>query len=188
MDRNTLDNKNRKLVSQRNIFLFFSFILSLALVLFSCFFFMKNERIIIVPTGGSPLWIEDSKVSDNYLEKFGSYIADLLLTRTPTDVDRKNKILLEHVHPSYYHEIKKQLHQDRQNIVQFDQSLFFRPIRSFIDPIKQAYILEGELCVFIGKIGDPPTCAQSQQKKFTFEFQCRAGKLLLKSLKREELT
>jgi len=187
MDRATLDSKNQKVVTQRNIFLFFSIILSIAIVLLSCLLFLKKERIVVIPTVGPTLWIEEAKSSDTYLEKFGSYMADLLLTRTPADVDRKNKIILEYVHPSFYHEAKKQLYQDRETIIKSDQSLLFRPARSYIDPLNQTYILEGDLLVFIGKTGEKPSCAQTERKRFTFVFRCQGGKLLLKSLKRENL-
>lgn len=187
MDRATFDSNNQKLVTQRNIFLFFSSFLLAAVLLLSCLLFLKKERIVIVPTVGPSLWIEQGKTSDVYLEKLGSYVADLLLTRTPADVDQKNKIILEHIHPIFYHEAKKQLQQDRENIIHSDQSLLFRPSRSYIDPLKQAYVIEGELFAFIGKTGELPSCTQTEQKRFTFEFQCQGGKLLLKSLKRENL-
>lgn len=187
MDRVSLDSKSQKIVNQRNVFLFFSVVLSVAVVMLSCLIFFKNERLVVVPTTGSALWVEDTKVSDTYLERFGSYMADLLLTRTPADVDRKNKIILEYVHPSFYHEAQKQLQQDRDSIVKSDQSLLFRPARSFIDPLRQTYVVEGELLIFVGKTGEKLSCAQTDRKKFSFEFQCQGGKLLLKSLKMENL-
>ena len=187
MDRVTLDSKNQKIVTQRYVFLFFSVALSIAILMLSTLLFVKKERIVVVPTSGNTLWIEESKVSDTYLDKFGSYIADLLLTRTPADVSRKNKIILEYIHPSFYHEAKKQLQQDKESIIKSDESILFRPARSYIDPLNLTYVLEGELLVFVGKTGEKPSCAQNEPKRFTFGFQCHAGKLLLKSLKRENL-
>lgn len=187
MDRVTLDSKHQKVVTQRNIFLLFSVVMSIAIVLLSYLLILKKERIIVIPTVGANLWIEDTKVSDSYLEKFGAYVANLLLTRTPGDIDQKNKLLLEHIHPSFFHEAKKLLKQDRENTIQSNQSLLFRPARSYIDPLKQTYVSEGELLVFIGKTGEKPSCAQAEQKRFTFEFECQGGRLLLKSLKRENL-
>jgi type IV conjugative transfer system protein TraE len=187
MDRTTLDSKNQKVVTQRNIFLVFSMTMSIAIVVLSCLLCLKKERIVVVPTVGPTLWVEEAKTSDVYLEKFGSYMADLLLTRTPADVDRKNKLILEYVHPTFYHEAKRQLQQDRESIVKTDQSLLFRPTRSFIDPLRQTYTIDGELLVFIGKTGEKPSCAQTERKRFIFEFRCQGGKLLLKSLKRENI-
>ncbi len=188
MDIATLKVNLHKVMAQRNIFLFFSVLLSVAVILLSCLLFVKKERIVVIPTVGPALWIEESRVSDTYLEKMGSYLSDQLLTRTPSDVERKNKILLEHVHPSFYQEAKKQLSQEKDRIIAANQTLLFRASRSYIDPTQQAYVLEGELLIFVGKIGDSPSVAQADRKRFTLEFQCEGGKLLLKSLKRENLS
>ncbi len=188
MDIATLKVNLHKVMAQRNIFLFFSVLLIISVILLSCLLFVKKERIVVIPTVGPSLWIEESRVSDTYLEKMGSYIGDLLLTRSPSDVERKNKILLEYVHPSFYHEARKQLAQERDKILSSNQTYLFRPFRSFIDPIQHSYVLEGELLIFVGKIGDSPSVAQSDRSRFTFEFECERGKLLLKSLKRENLS
>lgn len=188
MDMSTLQMNVQKVVTQRNIFLFFSVILSISVVTLSCLLFAKNERVVVIPTIGPSLWIEESRVSDTYLEKFGAYLADQFLSRSPADIDRKNKIILEYVHPSFYHAARKQLLQERDTMVKSNQTLLFRPSRSMIDPLKQTYILEGELLVFVGKQGETPSCAQREQKRFIFEFLCERGKLQLKSLKRENLT
>lgn len=188
MDISTLKMNVQKVIAQRNIFLFFSVILSISVILLSCLLLSKNERVVIIPTVGPSLWVEESQVSDTYLEKFGAYLADQFLSRSPADIDRKNKIILEHVHPSFYHAAKKQLLQERDAVIKSNQTLLFRPSRSLIDPLTQVYILEGELLVFVGKQGETPACAQREQKRFIFEFLCERGKLQLKSLKRENLT
>lgn len=187
MDIATLKANLYKIIAQRNIFLCFSILLAIAVILLSCLLFMKKERIVILPTVGPSLWVEESKVSDTYLQNLGSYLADLLLTRTPSDVDRKNHILLEHIHPTFYHEAKRELLQEKDQIIAMNQTLLFRPARSFIDLSRYAYVIEGELLVFVGKIGDSPACAEAKKKRFTFEFQCERGKLMLKSLKQENL-
>lgn len=188
MDIASLKINLHKILAQRNIFMFFSVLLTGAVILLSCLLLTRKERIIILPTVGPSLWVEESSVSDTYLEKLGTYLGDLLLTRTPSDVDRKNHMILEHVHPSFYHEAKRQLFLEKETIISADQTLLFRPARTFIDPVKQAYILEGELLVFIGKIGDSPSCAQSEKKRFTLQFNCERSKLSLTSLKQESLS
>lgn len=187
MDIAILKVNLHKVMAQRNVFLFFSVLLTVAVILLSCLLFMKKERIVIIPTVGPSLWIEEAQVSDIYLEKMGSYLADLLLTRTPSDVERKNRTLLEYVHPSFYQEVRKQLSQEKNKIITSNQTLLFRPIRSFLDAGRYIYTIEGELLIFVGKMGDSPSVAQSSKKRFIFEFQCVRGKLLLKSLKQEDL-
>jgi len=41
--------------------------------------------------------------------------------------------------------------------------------------------------VFIGKTGERPSCAQHERKRFIFGFETQGGKLMLKSLKKEEI-
>lgn len=188
MDIATLKVNIHKVIAQRNIFLFFSVLLTVAVILLVCLLWMKKERIVIVPTVGPSLWVEESHVSDTYLDKIGSYLADLLLTRTPSDVERKNRTLLEYVHPSFYQEARKQLFEEKNKIITSNQTFLFRPTHSFLDVGRYLYTIEGELLIFVGKVGGSPSVAQSSKKRFIFEFQCVRGKLLLKSLKQENLT
>lgn len=187
MDIATLKLNLTKIVAQRNIFLCFSLLLAATTAVLSCLLLMKRERTIILPTVGPSLWVEESNVSDTYLSSLGSYLADLLLTRTPSDVDSKNARFLEHVHPTFYHEARRQLLQEKETLTAGKQTLLFRPFRSFVDGSKTAYVTEGELLALVGKIGETPSCAEAKQKRFTFEFHCERGKLLLTSLKQENL-
>jgi conjugal transfer pilus assembly protein TraE len=188
MDIMSLKVNLTKVISQRNIFLVFSILLSISVILLSSLLFLKKERIVIIPTMGPSLWVEESNVSDSYVEKMGSYLGDLLLTRTPYDVESKNKNLLEHIHPSFYQEARKQLIQEKNSIIASNQSYIFCPTRNYLIPNQKTYILEGELIIFIGKVGTIPTIAQTHQKRFILEFACERGKLLLKSLKQEDIS
>ncbi len=187
MDSTFLGTHIKKIIVQRNIFLFLSTLLCGAVVLLSILAFTKKERIVIVPTTGPSFWIEDGRVSTVYLEKMGLFLSDLLLNRNPSDVDRKNQMILEQAHPIFYHEIRRQLLQDRENILQNDQSFFFRSEKSYVDATKNCFFIEGEFLVMIGKNGQTPSCAQQEHKKYTLGFQCQNSKLLLTSLKREDL-
>lgn len=187
MDSTFLGTHIKKIIAQRNIFLFLSIFLCGAVVLLSILAFTKKERIVIVPTIGPSFWIEDSNASSAYLEKMGLFLSDLLLNRNASDIDRKNQLILEHAHPSFYHEIRRQLLRDRENILQNDQSFFFRAEKSYVEATKNIFVLEGEFLVMIGKGGQKPSCAQQERKKYTLGFQCQNSKLLLTSLKREDL-
>ncbi len=185
MDSAFLKATAQKLLVQRSIFLFFSAVLSVAVVLLALLLFFKKERVVIVPTSGPSLWIEDSRVSEGYMDKMGFFLADILLNRSPSDVDKKNQVILEHVHPMFYHEIKKQLQAERASIIKNNQSYFFRTERSYADLSTNSYITEGEFLVLIGKSGEMPCCAQRERKKYILVFQCQGGRLLLTSLKKE---
>lgn len=131
--------------------------------------------------------MEDKRVSSGYLEKMGLFLSDLLLNRTPSDVERKNQIILEYVHPAFYQEIRKILTQEKESLLKGQQSFFFRTERSYVDMDKETFVVEGEFLVLVGKGGEAPFCAQKERKKFSLQFHCQNGKLQLTSLKKEPI-
>lgn len=187
MDHSVQKKSIEKLVVQRNYFLFFSLVLAVVSVLLSTLLFFRSEKIVIVPTVGQSFWIEDGRVSSGYLEKMGLFLSDLLLNRTPSDVEKKNQIILEYVHPAFYQEIRKTLIQEKENILKGQQSFFFRTERSYVDMNSEEFVVEGEFLVLVGKGGEAPFCAQRERKKFVLQFHCQNGKLQLTSLKKETI-
>ena len=176
----------QRLVRQRNRLYFFSAVLSLAVLLLSILLFLKKERWVIVPTQGASFWIEENRASSAYIEKMGLFLADLLLNRSPSDVDKKNKIVLEYAHPSFYQDMHKSLTQEKEAIIKGNQSFVFRPERTYVEAT-ESFVIEGEFFVFIGKRGESAFCTQQGRKKYTLGFCCQHGKLLLTSLKSEEI-
>jgi type IV conjugative transfer system protein TraE len=177
----------RKLIVQRNIFLLFSLLLGAAVVLLAGLQFVRNERIVVVPTVGPSFWVENSQVSSSYLENMGIYLSEMLLNRGPADADWKNRAILEHVHPAFYHEIRRQLFLDRDHIVKEDQSFVFRVRTALGNMADWTFVLEGEFLVLVGKEGSQPSCVQLERRKYTLGFQCQGHRLLLMSLKKEEI-
>ncbi len=177
----------RKLVVQRNIFLLFSTILCCAVILLSSLLFFKNERIVVVPSNAASFWVENNKVSESYLEQMGVYLSDLLLNQSPSDAEWKNRAVLEHVHPVYYHEIRKQLSQDKKSIVNQSQAFVFQTEIASAHLSTQTFVLEGVSLVLVGKQGSKPACSQMVRRRYTLGFQCQNHRLLLVSLKKEDL-
>ena len=146
----------------------------------------KKERVVVVPLSGESFWIEDTRVSSGYLEKMGVFLSDLLLNRSPADVEWKNRAILEYVHPKFYHEIKKTLSTDQAEILKHNQSFVFQSERSYAQTDKMTFIIEGEALVLVSKNGNTTACAQQERRIYHLGFQCQNGKLLLVSLKKEE--
>lgn len=186
MDHSFLNKNIKKLVGQRNIFLLFSSAMTLVVILLSALLFFKKERIVIVPTNGSSYWIEESAVSSNYIEKMGLFLSDLLLNRTPSDVEKRNQIILEYVDPLSYHAFRKLLLQEQASMLKNSQVFRFQAETSYADPSRKAFVVEGESSVLVSNKGSSAFCAQKGRKKYTLLFQCRDGKLYLTSLKKEE--
>lgn len=187
MDNSTFKQNIGKLASQRNCFLVFSLALSVVVVLLSVLLFFKSERTVIVPTSGPEFWIENNRVSEVYLEKVGLFLSDLLLNRTPSDVEKKNRVILEYVHPAFYQEIKRTLNQEKEALLKGQQSVFFKAENSYADGSKDRFVTEGEFLILVGKGGEAPFCAQNERKRFILQFHCQNGRLLLTSLKKESI-
>ena len=187
MDQNVSKQQGLLLAKQKNLSLFFIAILSVAVLLLSCLLLFKKERIVVVPTSGISYWIEEGKVSPSYVEKMGLFLSDLLLNRSPADVEKKNEIILQYVHPSAFHEIRKSLLQEQASIINGDQAFFFRADKSSIDMKALSFVIEGEFYAAIGKEGKEPSFTQRNRKKYTLRFTCENGKIYLTSLKKEEI-
>ncbi|MCK4934346.1 MAG: type IV conjugative transfer system protein TraE [Simkaniaceae bacterium] len=187
MDAHSLKNNICKLVQQRNIFLCFSLLSITASLVLAILLFNKNEKVIVVPTIGASFWIENTQTSSTYLENMGTFLSDLLLNRSPADVEWKNKTLLSHIHPAYYHEISQILKEEKTNILKQNQSIVFRPLRSFVDTASKQFIIEGERLVLVSQSKKLGNCAQQDKKRYILGFQCENSRLSLISLKQEEI-
>lgn len=184
MDIKCLKESTRRLVTQRNIFLLLSLILSIAVVLLGTLLTQKKERVVLVPLTGASIWIDDKQASQAYIEKLGTYIAELLLNRSPGDVEWKNKAILEHVHPAFYHEIQKVLLKEKEVIQKDNQSYVFQPSKSYSQENPMMYHIEGEALILVEKNGKNPVCTQRETRTYELGFKCQSGKVQLVSLKR----
>lgn len=185
MDRQVKEKNMTKLVSQRNAFLFFSALLAIAVMLQAILLCTKKERIVVIPTSGPSYWIEDQRASSVYLEKMGIFLSDLLLNRSAADVEQRNRIILQYVHPSSYQEFKSQLAREEEMVLKNGQTFFFRTYNTRVDPAATSFIIQGESDVWIEKEGAESFAVQKLEKKYTLHFRCEQGKLLLESLKQE---
>jgi len=80
------------------------------------------------------------------------------------------------------------LQKEKEAVLKGNQAFCFRMAKSSLDVAKGAFYLEGEFQVFLGKEGELPFCAQHEPKKYTLQFECINGRLMLKSLKKEGIS
>jgi hypothetical protein len=108
------------------------------------------------------------------------------LNRNPADVEKRNQIILQYVHPSSFHDFKKQLAAEEEEIIKGGQAYFFRT--QFCNPDLQnmAFVIGGESDVWIEKEGKKTFCAQKETKQYALNFRCENGKLLLTSFKQDK--
>jgi type IV conjugative transfer system protein TraE len=187
MDKASLGSNIRKIIGQRNIFIALAAMMSLSTVILGLLLFSKSERIVIVPTSGPSLWVDQDKVSRKYLESMGTLLADLLLNRSPADSDWRNQEILKYVDPSCYHNLKRLLIEDAQKLKSSHKATVFRPDLSYADMQKMEFSVEGTSEVFVGKADQKLTHAQSVHRRYTLGFKCTSGRLHLTSIKQEAI-
>jgi len=61
------------------------------------------RTLVVPPSINKSFWVERDKVSSEYLEQMGSFIAWLVLDVTPASIDWKKDILLGYVEPDRVH-------------------------------------------------------------------------------------
>ena len=174
-----------KLVKQRNAFLAIAVILAFTVVLQSVLLLGKSHRTVVVPTRGESFWVEDIKASKHYTEQMGAYLSDMLLTRSPADVQERNARVFEHVHPRAYHMIRDVLVKEQDNIIKQQQSHIFRPENSYVRGDGMTYVTEGDSLVLIDATGNNPVISQQDKVRYSLHFKMQGGKILLTGLKKE---
>ncbi len=185
MDTSHLAGNVKKLISQRNIFIALTMISTCSVVMLSSLLLLKRERTILVPLNGATMWIGEGSASATYLEKMGLYLSDLLLTRSPADVEQKNKLILQHVHPKCFYQIGKILAEDKEKILAHNQSIVFQSDRSYIEQGTLTFVTEGEKLVLVRKDHNAPVLAQQDRCTYRLGFKIENGRPLLVTLKKQ---
>jgi len=186
METKTFQAKLKTLLSQRNTLAICMLALSLAVIKLSFAIQNKEQRVIIIPTTGPSFWVEKSRTSKEYLNVMGTYLSDLLLTRTPSDIAWKNEQILCHAHPSSYSRLKKALAEEKEKVAQNPSTFLFEPIRSYSSDKNHTFIIEGTQKTYIEKPGSKENLLQSQKLKYTLSFRCEEGRLYLTTVTQEK--
>ena len=187
METKTFQDKLKALISQRNILVLCVVALSIVAVKLSFCLQDKEERVVIIPTTGPSFWVEKSRTSKEYVNVIGTFLSDLLLTRTPKDIIWKNEQVLCHAHPSFYSQLKKALSVEKEKMVEAQSTFLFEAIRSYPIEKKLQFVIEGVQKTYIEKTGKGAPLIQSQKIKYTLSFRCEEGRLYLNSISQENL-
>lgn len=156
-------------------------ILLLLVVAAQAFALAKADRThretLIPPSVSKTFWIEDDRVSPEYLEQMGLYLIQLALNRSPANAENQIKELLRYVAPSSYPELEKQLMAEviRQKEDRVSTVYFPRTVTPSID--KQGVLFEGELRTWISD-----KLVKQEQKRYLIKFGYR-GKVFIEEIK-----
>ncbi len=186
MDSAQLSITLAKITRQKNLAYMLVFLLAVSLILSCGAAFFKKERIVVVPTVGESYILGEN--DEVLLEKMGVFLSNLFLNRNPVDSQWKNRQILKHVDPSFYHEFKAKLDEEAGFLVKNkEQAFVFFSEYSYADPKTLTFVTEGKRMVFVGTDGEKLHISQSDRQRYQLGFKRRGDQFLLISLKKEEL-
>lgn len=138
-----------------------------------------SERVIVVPPAvHKSFWVEEDKVSAEYLEQMAFYLAQLALNVTPQSVDYQSRLLLQYVAPASYGEIKTAMAIVAERLKRDGASTVFSVRNLTTDERAMKVAIQGSLTTFISD-----RRVSEVTKSYLVELQYAAGKLTIKSFK-----
>lgn len=133
-----------------------------------------HRETMVPPTIHKSFWVEDEKVSPEYLEEMGLYIMQLALNNTPVSIDYSIERLLKYASPQAFGELEKVLKVTAVNMKRDGSSTFFS-IRNVTPNDKDnSIVFAGVLSTLIGdkKTSDTP-------KAYIVKFGYSAGRIFI---------
>lgn len=175
--RGNLD-RSRRTISFQAVLLVGSIAVNLVTAL-TAYRLIGSERVIVVPPAvHKSFWVENDKVSAEYLEQMGYFLIQLALNVTPQSVDYQSKLLLQYVAPASYGEIKTAMTIVGKRLKRDGASTVFSARNLTTDEHALKVAIQGSLTTFIGD-----RRVSEVTKSYLVQLQYAAGKLTIKSFK-----
>lgn len=175
MKSSVFEGNLNSILNQRNFLLILSCILSFSLMLTSTFLFFREERVVVVPAVvEKEFWVDANTVSATYLEQFGSFLGQLLLTKSSYSADVQKKILLRHVDPIYSSVLLERLEKEQENLSKGNGSYVFFITGIEVILEKQGVLLKGNRVFNVGN-----KVLSEEKECYFLGFSYKDGRLLL---------
>lgn len=173
----------RSLIFQRNAFFALSGLLSISLIISTIFLFWKSERIIVVPAViEKEFWVEPSNVSSTYLEQFGYFLSELVLSKSSQSAPMQRTIILRHTDPGFATELQKKLVEEEKRLEKEKASYVFFPVAVHTDMKAKEVLITGDRTIYVsGK------AVSSERESYVLSFNIQGSRPLLKQITAKEL-
>lgn len=113
--------------------------------------FSKEKIVILPPDIQKEVWVRGTDVSESYIEEWAYYLAALLLSASSSTIDYQTDLVLRHVSPEVYAQLKRQLKQDAAHLKKNNAATVFQPKEIVIDKKAMTAKVTGSLSSLIGK-------------------------------------
>lgn len=138
-----------------------------------------RERVVVVPpTIHKTFWVEEERVSAEYLEQMGYFLMQLTLNVTPLSVDHQSKVLLQYAAPAAYGELRTALSSAAERLKRDGAATVFSPRDLIVEERSLKVGIRGQLTTFISD-----RRVSEVAKGYAIEFQYTAGQIFLKSFR-----
>ena len=137
-----------------------------------------HRETMVPPEIKKGFWVEDSKVSGDYLEQMGLFLVQLALSNTPISAEYNARTLLKYVGPASYGEIEKLLLGNAKRLKEDNASTVFAPIQVTASEKDNAVAFSG---VFSTYISDKRV--SQVQKDLLVKFGYSGGKVYILELR-----
>lgn len=136
------------------------------------------RTLVVPPSINKSFWVERDRVSSEYLEQMGSFIAWLILDVTPSSVDWKREILLGYVAPDQHGAIKTRQELEAARLKRINASTVFLPQQLVPSEDAQTVTVRGRLRTLVN--GQETS---NDVKAYLVEFAYAGGRMHIKAFK-----
>ena len=139
----------------------------------------SHQRVVMVPPSvHKTFWVEEERVSAEYLEQMGYFLMQLTLNVTPQSVDHQSKVLLQYAAPAAYGELRTTLLSAAERLKRDGAATVFSPRELRVDERGLRVGIRGQLTTFISD-----RRVSEVAKAYAIEFQYTAGQIFLKAFR-----
>ena len=138
-----------------------------------------HERIVVIPPSvHKTFWVEQERVSSEYLEQMGYFLMQLTLNVTPQSVDHQAKLLLQYAAPASFGELRTALLAAAERLKRDGASTVFSAPDLVVDERTLRVGVRGQLTTFISD-----RRVSEVSKAYAIELQYAGGRMFLKAFR-----
>ena len=137
-----------------------------------------HRETLIPPTVSRSFWVEDTKVSNSYLEEMGLFVLRNALDVTPNSADYQHQQILKYANPASFGVLQKELNANAMRMKELNVSTFFAVTAVTPNEAKQQVAFHGILSTLLGD-----KIINTENKVYTITFGMSNGKIHVSELR-----
>jgi conjugal transfer pilus assembly protein TraE len=137
-----------------------------------------HRETLIPPTISRSFWVEDTKVSNSYLEEMGLFVIRNALDVTPISADFQHQQILKYANPQSFGVLQKELAANAMRMKELNVSTFFSVTAVTPNEAKQQVAFHGILSTMLGD-----KIINTENKVYSITFGMSNGKIHVSELR-----